>query len=41
VLSYEALAEAVEADHVLGRILSVVPAPLVESRRADAAGSGG
>jgi MoxR-like ATPase len=40
VLSYEALAEAVEADQVLGRILSVVPAPLVESRRSDAAGGG-
>ncbi|MDP8955269.1 MAG: AAA family ATPase, partial [Actinomycetota bacterium] len=37
VLSYEALAEGVEADAVLARILSVVPAPLVESRRLDAA----
>ncbi len=36
VLSYEALAEGVEADAVLARILSVVTAPLVESRRADA-----
>jgi MoxR-like ATPase len=33
VLSYEALAEGVEADTILARILSVVPAPLVESRR--------
>jgi MoxR-like ATPase len=36
VLSYEALAEGVEADAILARILSVVTAPLVESRRADA-----
>ncbi|MDP9006587.1 MAG: MoxR family ATPase [Actinomycetota bacterium] len=34
VLSYEALAEGVEADAVLARVLSVVTAPLVESRRA-------
>jgi MoxR-like ATPase len=33
VLSYEALAEGVTADHVLHRILSVVHAPVVESRR--------
>jgi MoxR-like ATPase len=33
VLSYEALAEGVTADHVLHRVLSVVPAPVVESRR--------
>ena len=37
VLSYEALAEGVDADTVLARILSVVPAPLVESRRPGAA----
>jgi MoxR-like ATPase len=41
VLSYEALAEGVEADAVLSRILSVVPAPLVESRRPDVASSAG
>jgi MoxR-like ATPase len=39
VLSYEALAEGVEADAVLARVLSVVTAPVVESRRAGAAGS--
>jgi MoxR-like ATPase len=33
VLSYEALAEGITTDHVLHRILSVVPAPVVESRR--------
>ena len=38
VLSYEALAEGVDADTVLARVLSVVPAPLVESRRAAASG---
>ena len=32
VLSYEALAEGVEPDTVLARILSVVPAPVIESR---------
>ncbi len=37
VLSYEALAEGVEADAVLARVLSVVTAPLVESRRAGSA----
>jgi MoxR-like ATPase len=37
VLSYEALAEGVDADAILARILSVVPAPLVESRRPGAA----
>ncbi|HWH34776.1 MAG TPA: AAA family ATPase [Acidimicrobiales bacterium] len=37
VLSYEALAEGVEADAVLARVLSVVTAPLVEARRGDAA----
>ncbi|MGI9120794.1 MAG: AAA family ATPase [Acidimicrobiales bacterium] len=37
VLSYEALAEGIDADAVLARVLSVVTAPLVESRRADAA----
>ena len=37
VLSYEALAEGVDADAVLARILSVVPAPLVESRPPGAA----
>ncbi len=36
VLTYEALAEGVEADAVLARILSVVTAPLVESRPAEA-----
>ncbi|MGH9182511.1 MAG: AAA family ATPase [Acidimicrobiales bacterium] len=39
VLSYEALVEQVEADAILARVLSVVPAPLVESRRADATAS--
>jgi MoxR-like ATPase len=39
VLSYEALAEGVEADAILSRILSVVTAPLVESRRSDVAGA--
>jgi MoxR-like ATPase len=33
VLSYEGLAEGVTTDHLLHRILSVVPAPVVESRR--------
>jgi len=33
VLSYEGLAEGITADHILHRILSVVPAPVVESRR--------
>lgn len=33
VLSYEGLAEGVTTDAVLHRILSVVPAPVVESRR--------
>jgi MoxR-like ATPase len=33
VLSYEGLAEGITADHVLHRILAVVPAPVVESRR--------
>ncbi len=37
VLSYEALAEGVEADAVLARVLSVVTAPVVESRRAASA----
>lgn len=37
VLSYEALAEGVDADTIVARILSVVPAPLVESRRPGAA----
>ncbi|HUF32753.1 MAG TPA: AAA family ATPase [Acidimicrobiales bacterium] len=39
VLSYEALAEGVEADAILSRILSVVTAPMVESRRPDEAAS--
>ena len=39
VLSYEALAEGVEADAVLARVLSVVTAPRVEARRADAVGA--
>jgi MoxR-like ATPase len=33
VLSYEGLAEGITADHLLHRILSVVHAPVVESRR--------
>src|SRR4051794_9771147 len=33
VLSYEGLADGVTTDHLLHRILSVVPAPVVESRR--------
>ncbi len=33
VLSYEGLAEGVTTDHLLHRVLSVVPAPVVESRR--------
>ncbi len=37
VLSYEALADGVDADTIIARILSVVPAPLVESRRPGAA----
>ncbi|MBW3573633.1 MAG: AAA family ATPase [Actinobacteria bacterium] len=37
VLSYEALAEGVDADTVLARVLSVVTAPVVESRPAGAA----
>ena len=37
VLSYEGLAEGVEPDHVLARVLSVVPAPVVESRREEGA----
>jgi MoxR-like ATPase len=32
VLSYEGLAEGITADHILHRVLSVVPAPVVESR---------
>ncbi|CAN5857576.1 MoxR family ATPase [soil metagenome] len=39
VLSYAALAEGVEAAAVLARVLSVVTAPLVEARRADAVGA--
>jgi MoxR-like ATPase len=38
VLTYEALAEGIDADALLTRVLSVVPAPVLESRRADAAG---
>ncbi len=38
VLSYEALAEGVEADAILRRVLAVVPAPVPESRRVEAAG---
>jgi MoxR-like ATPase len=37
VLSYEALAEAIEPDQVLARVLSVVPAPWVEPARHQAA----
>jgi MoxR-like ATPase len=40
VLSYEALAEGVDADAILGRILSVTTAPVLESRRPDATGTG-
>jgi MoxR-like ATPase len=39
VLSYEALAEGIDADAILGRILAVTTAPVVESRRPDAAGT--
>ena len=39
VLSYEALAEGVDADAVLARLLSVVTAPAIESRRSDAGDS--
>jgi MoxR-like ATPase len=39
VLSYEALAEGIEADAILSRVLSVVTAPLVESRRPEGAAS--
>ena len=39
VLSYEALAEGIDADTLLARVLSVVPAPLVESRGIVASGS--
>jgi MoxR-like ATPase len=35
VLSYEGLADGVTADNVVNRILATVPAPVVESRRAD------
>ena len=38
VLTYEALAESVDADALLSRVLAVVPAPVLESRRADVAG---
>jgi MoxR-like ATPase len=38
VLSYEGLAEGVEADQILARVLSVVPAPVLESRREEGAG---
>ncbi len=38
VLTYEALAEGVDADALLSRVLAVVPAPVLESRRADVAG---
>jgi len=38
VLSYEGLAEGIEPDAVLARVLSVVPAPVVESRREEGAG---
>jgi len=40
VLTYEALAEGVDADAILTRILSVTTAPVLESRRPDAAGVG-
>jgi MoxR-like ATPase len=32
VLSYEGLADGISADHVLHRVLSVIPAPVVETR---------
>ena len=32
VLSYEGLAEGISADHILHRVLSVIPAPVVETR---------
>jgi len=32
VLSYEGLADGITADHILHRVLSVIPAPVVESR---------
>jgi MoxR-like ATPase len=38
VLSYEALAEGIEADQVLARVLSVVPAPWIEPSHHRAAG---
>jgi MoxR-like ATPase len=38
VLTYEALAEGIDADALLARVLAVVPAPVLESRRADVAG---
>ena len=38
VLTYEALAESIDADALLSRVLAVVPAPVLESRRADVAG---
>jgi MoxR-like ATPase len=38
VLTYEALAEGIDADALLTRVLSVVHAPVLESRRAGAAG---
>jgi MoxR-like ATPase len=38
VLTYEALAEGIDADALLSRVLAVVPAPVLESRRADVAG---
>ena len=34
VLSYEALAQGVEVDHVLARLLSTVPAPAVAGATA-------
>jgi MoxR-like ATPase len=38
VLTYEALAEGIDADALLSRVLAVVPAPVLESRRSDVAG---
>ena len=38
VLTYEALAEGIDADALLSRVLAVVPAPVLESRRTDVAG---
>jgi MoxR-like ATPase len=41
VLSYEALAQGVEVDHVLARLLSTVPAPAVAGGAGSSIGGGG